>query len=115
MRKQLFAAAAVLLAAGAAYANEEVTHSFATTAARGHVRRVVIDIPAGEVRIRNGASDRIAVHGNSMRHFDGYRRRASEQQIADDISAEIAVSGDEAIVRRHFGPHARSWNAKSHH
>jgi hypothetical protein len=110
-----FLATATLLVAGAALANEEVTHSFATSTARGHVHRVVIDIPAGEVRIRNGASDRIAVHGNSTRHFEGYRRRAREQQIADDISAEVVISGDEAIVRRHFGPNAQSWSAKSYH
>jgi len=115
MRRLSLLTAATLLFAGAALANEEVTHSFATTAARGHVRRVVIDIPAGEVRIRNGASDRIAVHGTSIRHFEGYRRRLREQQIADDISAEVVVHGDEAIVRRHFGPNAQSWSARSHH
>jgi hypothetical protein len=115
MRRIPFLTAAALLVAGAAFANEEVTHSFATTAARGHVRRVVIDIPAGEVRIRNGVGDRIAVHGSTIRHFEGYRRRDREQQIADDISAEVVVHGDEAIVRRHFGPNAQSWSAKSHH
>jgi len=115
MRRIPFLTAAALLVAGAAFANEEVTHSFATTAARGHVRRVVIDIPTGEVRIRNGAADRIAVHGTSLRHFEGYRRREREQQIADDISAEVVVHGDEAVVRRHFGPNAQSWSAKSHH
>ena len=115
MRRISFLTAAVLLVAGAALANEEVTHSFAASAARGHVRRVVIDIPAGEFRIRNGAADRIAVSGTSTRHFEGYRRRAKEQQIADDISAEVVISGDEAIVRRHFGPNAQSWSAKSFH
>jgi hypothetical protein len=115
MRRVSFLAVAALLVAGAALANEEVSHSFATTAARGHVRRVVIDIPAGEVRIRNGAANRIAVSGISTRHFDGYRRRAQEQQIANDISAEVVISGDEAIVRRHFGPNAQSWSAKSYH
>jgi len=110
-----FLMVATLLVAGAALADEEVTHSFATAAARGHVRRVVIDIPAGEVRIRNGAANRIAVSGTSKRHFDGYRRRAKEQQITDDISAEVVISGDEAIVRRHFGPAAQSWSARSYH
>ncbi|HSY47546.1 MAG TPA: hypothetical protein VLC46_01920 [Thermoanaerobaculia bacterium] len=110
-----FLAVAALLVAGAALADEEVTHPFATAAARGHVRRVVIDIPAGEVRIRNGAPDRIAVSGMSKRHFDGYRQREKQQRIADDISAEVVIQGDEAIVRRHFGPAAQSWNARSYH
>lgn len=115
MRRIAFLMVASLLVAGAALANEEVTHSFATSAARAHVKRVVIDIPAGEFRIRNGAADRIAVSGTSTRHFEGYNRRTKEQQIADDISVEIAIKGDEAVVRRHFGPAAQSWSAKSFH
>ncbi len=115
MRRISFLMAAALLVTGAVVANEEVTHSFATTAARAHVRKAVIDIPAGEVRIRNGAANRIAVSGTSIRHFEGYRRRAKEQQIANDISVEIVINGDEAIVQRHFGPAAQSWSAKSFH
>ena len=53
------------------------------------LRRVLIDIPAGEVRIRNGAGDRIAVSGTAERHFDGHPRRSKEQEIVDDISAEV--------------------------
>jgi hypothetical protein len=108
-------AAAALLVAGAALADDEVTHSFASTAGRAHVKRVVIDIPAGEVRIRNGAADRIAVSGRVQRRFESHKRRDREQQIADDISAEVVINGDEATVRRRFGPAAQSWNARSHH
>jgi hypothetical protein len=106
---------ALLLVSGAAMADDEVTHTFAATAARGQVRRIVIDIPAGEVKIRNGASNRIGVSGTAVRHFDGHRRRAKEQAIADDISAEVVIDGDEATVRRRFGPNAQSWSAKSFH
>jgi hypothetical protein len=114
MRKPLFLALALLLTAGAALADDEVTHSFSAAAPRGHVRRVFIDIPAGEVRIRNGAG-RIAISGTAERHFDGHGRRSKEQQIVDDISVEVVVNGDEAIVRRHFGPNAQSWSARSFH
>jgi len=115
MRRISLLAVAALLVAGAALAGEEVSHSFAVAAARGQVRRVVIDIPAGEFRIRNGVANRITLRGISTRHFDGYRRRAKEQQTVDDISAEVVIKGDEAIVRRHFGPNAQSWSAKSYH
>jgi hypothetical protein len=116
MRKQLFFVAAALLLAGTAAANDEVSHSFSASATtRGQVRRVVIDIPAGSVKIRNGASDHISVRGEIRRPFDGYRRRAREQSIANDISAEIAIDGDEATVRRHYGPGAQSWSARSIH
>ena len=115
MRNSIVLTLALMLAAGAALASDEVSHSFSTAAKSGHVRRVVIDIPAGEVRIRNGAGDRIAVSVTAERHFEGYRRRAKEQQIVDDVSAEVVVKGDEAIVRRRFGPNAQSWNARSFH
>jgi hypothetical protein len=115
MRNPLVLTLALLLAAGAALANDEVTHSFSTAASRGHVRRVVIDIPAGEVRIRNGAGGRIAVNGTAERHFDRHSSRSKEQQIVDDVSAEVVVNGEEATVRRRFGPNAQSWNARSFH
>jgi hypothetical protein len=67
------------------------------------------------VRIRNGAGDRIAVSGTAERHFDGHSRRSKEQQIVDDVSAEVVVNGDEATVRRRFGPNAQSWSARSFH
>jgi hypothetical protein len=115
MRKSLFLSVAFLLVAGAALADDEVSHPFSTAARIGHVRRVIIDIPAGEVRIRNGAADRIAVSGTAERHFDGHNRRSKEQQIVDDISAEVVIDGDEATVRRKFGANAQSWSAKSFH
>jgi len=115
MRKRLLVSLAFLLTAGAALANGEVTHPFSAAAPRGRVRRVIIDIPAGEVRIRNGAGDRITINGTAERHFDGRRRRSKEQEIVDDISAEVVVNGDEAIVRRRFGPNAQSWSARSFH
>jgi hypothetical protein len=115
MRKQLFFVTAALLLAGAAAADDEVTHAFSASTALGQVRRVVIDIPAGEVKIRNGAANRIAVSGEVRRRFDGHRRREKEQAIADDITAEVVIHGDEATVRRHYGPGAQSWSAQSIH
>ena len=114
IRLTLAAAALVLVAAGAA-ADEEVTHTFSASVPRAGIRRVVIDIPAGEVKVRNGAPGSIAVSGEVTRGYDGWRRRAKEQHIADDISAEIHVHGDEAVVRRRYGPSAQSWSARSFH
>ena len=115
MRIRLAVAAALALAAFSAAADEEVTHSFASSVPRGHIRRLVIDIPAGEVKLRNGAGNTIALRGEIRRSYDGWRRRPKEQRIADDISAEIYVNGDEAIVRRRYGLNASSWSARSLH
>ena len=109
MRKALFVSAALLI--GLPAAADSVKHNFQTSAARGDVRRVVVDIPAGDVAIRNGASDRIAVSGWVSRDPDSERSREKEQRIADDISVEVSVKKDEATVRRHFGPQAQGWRA----
>ena len=110
MRTALITAAA-LLAAGAALADEYVTHTFSTSAARGSVRRIVVDVPAGDVKLRNGANDRISVTGSVRRDYDGDREK--QQRVVDDISVEIYSSPTEAVVRRKLGPRAQSWNARN--
>lgn len=102
---------ALLLTATSAFP-DGVKHRFDTSVPRGRVQRVVIDIPAGDITIRNGAADRLAASGVVSRDPDGSRSRAKEQRIVDDTTVEIYISGDEAIVRRRFGPEAQSWRAE---
>lgn len=109
MRKALVFAAAVLI--GSPAAADAVKHNFQSSVERGDVRRVVIDIPAGDVDVRNGANDRIAISGWVSRDPDSERNREKEQRIADDTSVEISIKKDEATVRRHFGPQAQGWRA----
>lgn len=101
-----------LLVAGTALADRDVTHTFQSTAARGKVQRVVIDIPTGSFTVRNGASDRLAVSGIASRDYDGAKEREWAQKVVNDTSVEIYVSGAEAIVRRKFGPNADSFRAR---
>src|SRR5882757_3001006 len=100
--------------ASAALADQQVTHPFESTSALHGVRRIVIDIPAGGFHIRNGARDTVALHGTVRRSYDGYRRREDHQRIVDDITPEVVIKGDEAVIRRHFGPHATGWSARNH-
>jgi len=115
MRTRLALAAALVLAALTAAADQEVTHSFSSSVPRGRIRRIVIDIPAGEVRVRNGEAGVIALRGETRRSYDGWREHEKEQRVVDDVSAEIYVHGDEAVVRRRYGSNARSWSAHSFH
>jgi hypothetical protein len=115
MRALAIAAAAAILASPALLADSEVVHLFSASSAAGAVRRVVIDIPAGEVNVRNGAAGEIGVKGEIRRSYDGWRERDRQQAIADDITMEVVVRGDMAVVQRRFGPRAQSWSAKSHH
>jgi hypothetical protein len=116
MRVTAFAlAAAALLTASAALADDEATHAVAATAARGSARRVVIDLPAGEVEVRNGDAATITVKGEIRRRYDSRHQRDKAQRIADDISLVVSVNGTDATVKRKFGPDADSWSARSHH
>jgi len=110
MRTTLIAAAA-LLAAGGALADDYVTHAFSSAAALGSIRRVVVDVPAGDVKVRNGSGNRISVTGLVRRDYDDDREK--QQRVVDDISVEIYTSPTEAVVRRKTGPNARGWSARN--
>lgn len=110
MRHATLLATALLLAATALA--DDVEHSFQTSVPRGQVQRVVIDIPFGEFTVRNGSAKHIVVAGIASRDYDGQRERIWAQKVVNDASIEIVVTGAEAIVRRKFGPDAKSWRAK---
>src|SRR5579859_4544545 len=92
-------AAAFVLAASAA-ADESVTHPFSASIARTTVRRVIVDIPAGEIAVRNGPADHIRISGEVHREYEGPRERDEQQRIVNDIAAEIFVNGQDALIRR---------------
>ena len=101
----------LLLLAALPAAADHVRHQFESSVQRGRIRRVVIDIPAGDINIRNGSADRLSVSGWVSRDPDSDRSRSKEQRIVNDSSVEILVRNDEAIVRRHFGPEAQGFRA----
>ena len=105
-------AAALLLAATPAFASRVVTHNFSSVIAAPHVRTMTIDIPAGQISVVNGKAGEIRILGTVTRDYDRWDRRASMQRIVDDISAETFVNGEDAVVRRRFGPNAQSWRSQ---
>jgi hypothetical protein len=107
-----FIATALLLAATSALANHEVEHSFQQGIPAAGIRRVVIDIPAGEVTVRNGSRDSLTIIGKAKREYDGTDRQEKNQKIVDDVSAAFVVTNEEAVVQRRFGPNARGWRAE---
>jgi hypothetical protein len=108
MRRLVLAVALVIALPAAA---DSVRHRFESSVSRDGVRRVVIDIPAGDVDIRNGDGDTIRISGYVSRNPDSDRNRAKEQRIVDDASVEIVARDKEAVVQRHFGPQAQGWRA----
>ena len=112
MKRAIFAVLA-LVTATAAFADHRVSHSFSTSAALGSARRLVVDVPAADVKIRNGAGDTIKVTGVVRRESD-YDNMAKNQRIVDDASVMLYVGGADAIVRRKFGPNAQGWRAQNH-
>src|SRR5262249_6385739 len=104
-----------VLIAVPALADDEVTHAFSSSISRSGIRRVIVDIAAGEVALRNGSGDRISISGRVIREYDGYREREKQQRIVDDVSAEIFTNADEALIRRNYGKNAQSWSAQNWH
>jgi hypothetical protein len=110
--RTFIAAATISLLPFPLLAEPKVRHQFESSIPRGNVRRVVVDIPAGDITIRNGAADRLAVSGYVSREPDSPRSREKEQRIVNDTTVEIYASNDEAIVRRRFGPEADSFRGE---
>ncbi|HET7435862.1 MAG TPA: hypothetical protein VFN10_14235 [Thermoanaerobaculia bacterium] len=101
-----------LLAATAAFAADDVTHKFESSTPRGNVQRIVIDIPAGKITVRNSAAPQLRLVGVASRDYDGASEKAWAQKVVNDTSVAFYVNGPEAIVRRKFGPNADSWRAQ---
>lgn len=110
MRTSLVLAASIL--AATSLSADDAEHKFQSTAPRGQVQRVLIDIPHGSFTIRNGPPDRIGISGVASRDYDGQRERVWAQKVVDDTSVEVYINGPEAIVRRKFGSNADSWRAR---
>jgi hypothetical protein len=106
-------AVALLLTATASLAEERVENRFEAAVPRGAVKRVVIDIPSGDITIRSGRTDRLHVSGTVSREPDNARNRDKEQRIVNHTAVEIVVRNEEATFRRKFGPDAQAWRAQS--
>src|SRR5260370_41148158 len=111
MRTALLLAVAVLMT-GAVSADEEVTHPFSKSISRDGIKRVIRNVPAGEVRLRNSSGDRIAISGHSRREYDGHREHAKEQRMAHDIRANMFTNSDDALIQRTYAPNAQSGRAE---
>ena len=112
MRNALTLAAALLVIALPAFADEEVRHPFSASIPRGPVKRVFGDLPAAEIELVTSTGRTIAISGEIRREFIGDTSDYPKQQaIVNDITAVIRSSGNEAVVERKFGPKAGSWAA----
>ncbi len=99
------------LATLAIHADERVSHRFETSVPLRSVRNVIVEIPAGEIHVRNGSTNDLVASGAIRQDADDDDDddRADLQRAIDDVSVEVYTNKDTAIVRRHFGPNARGW------
>jgi hypothetical protein len=88
--------ALVCIALFATTAAADVSRSVAASVRRGNVRRVIVAIPAGEINVRNGSSDRISVAGEVQRSDDD----ADARRDIKSANVEIVSDGDDAIIRK---------------
>ncbi|HVR40782.1 MAG TPA: hypothetical protein VMU84_16950 [Thermoanaerobaculia bacterium] len=106
-------ALSLLFVAASAFADRDVSRSVSVKAPRGKVQRVFVDIPAGELHIRNSSDNSLIVDGVIRRNCDDSSSRARAQAIVDDTSIEVIVEGNEATIRRKLGTKAHSWSAEN--
>lgn len=107
--RRLLTIALLLASALAARADRHVTHRFETSLPLRNIKRVVIEIPAGEIHLRNGSTNDIVASGAVRREYDDDDDREEAQSSIDDVDVQIYTNGKEAIVRRRFGTHAHGW------
>lgn len=107
------AVVALLLAASPTLADGKVRHAFESSVPAAAVRRIVVDIPMGDLVIRSSASKAISISGYVSREPDGARSRAKEQAIVNDTTVEIYINRDEAVVRRRFGAAAQGFRGEN--
>jgi hypothetical protein len=100
--------ALVLVSLVAATAAADVSHPVSASVAKGGIRRVIVDIPSGEINVRNGASDRIRVSGEVRRDDDD----AESRRDVENTRVEILTDDADAIIRK-AGP-SRSWSWRIH-
>lgn len=111
--KRFAFALALVFALPAFAAEERVKHEFSSDAPVGTVRRVVVEIPSGNLTVRAVAGlDRLAVSGVASRDFDGPKEKAWAQKVVNDSTVEIYTSGSEAIVRRRFVGEADTFRSR---
>ncbi|GEM_PF-515428 len=109
--RRLILTALFFIAALALNADERISHRFETAVPLRSVRQVIVEIPAGEIHVRNGNTNDLVASGAVRQDADDDDDddRAGLQRAINDVSVEVYTNNDTAIVRRHFGPNARGW------
>ena len=123
MRRAFFAGAILLagtLVSASAYADRVVTHHFEAATRAPAVRRVIVEIPAGEVRIVNSTANMIRVSGVSKREYDPgqpQRAAADRRRRRRRASTRIATRRSSAAtsVRTRAAGASRSSRRRGHH
>jgi len=108
--RRLIVAALFFFAAVAIQADERISHRFETSVPLLSVHHVIVEIPAGEIHVRNGNTNDLVASGEIRQDADDDDDdRAELRRAINDVSVEVYTNKDTAIVRRHFGPNARGW------
>jgi hypothetical protein len=92
---------------GAARADKTVTHAFNDSMPADGIRSLVIEIPVGEIKVRNSATNDIVVEGIAQRDYRKDKAQEQAQKSVNDSSVKIRVRGNEARLVRKYGPAAR--------
>jgi len=98
MRSAMFAAVVAMVALPALA--DRSFHPIRDSVPAAGIRRVIVDVPAGAVRVRNGDAKTITISGEV-------------ESPSDDVTAVIRIDGDQATVERRYGPNGGSWASRT--
>ncbi|MHB0968439.1 MAG: hypothetical protein ACYC7A_05080 [Thermoanaerobaculia bacterium] len=97
----------VLAVTGAARADKTVRHAFSDSMPADGIRRMVIELPVAEIKVRNSRTNDIVIEGVAQRGYRNEKGIASAQKVVDDSTVTIRVRGNRATLLRKFGPAAK--------
>ncbi len=113
MYRHIVGSIAVVLCFGsAASAATEVTHKFESAVNAAAIVRVMIEVPVGEVHVRNSTTNRIELSGTFRREYERASEVTAAQRVVDGSSVEIKVSGARAVIRPVYKSAASKWRRR---
>ncbi len=108
----LIAATFAVSLASSAHAQAEVAHDFSASVPSTGIERIIVEMPEAGITIRTTQTSEISLTGHARRGFRNEKQRKDAQVMVDDSSIEVVVDGTTAVIKRAFGPRAKSRTAR---
>lgn len=99
----------LLFASSAVAAERKVSHPFSSTFSAANLKRVVIEVPVGEVTVKAGAGSDIRIEGTATRDADNEKEARAAQPIVNNSSVVLKSRGRVGYVEPLYRGDAAGW------